>query len=138
MFYIKEQIHFNLQLIWGHASNKDNGFLTKHLNVHRLKTKISPSNSEMTSYVENAESTSYNRCSDKGKTLLEIIEMLFTFPILITEMRALLQARLMNFVSDNVLSTYKKMKFLKYFTNSAFLQVNLTYTVLHGTKPDVH
>ena len=92
----------------------------------------------MTSYVENAESTSHNRCSDKGKTLLEIIEMLFTFLILITEMRALLQARLMNFVSDNVLSTYKKMKFLKYFTNSAFLQVNLTYTVLQGTKPDVH
>ena len=96
----------------------------------------------MTSYVENAESTSYNRCSDKGKTLLEIIEMLFAFLILITEMRALLQARLMNFVSDNanefMLSTYKKMKFLKYFTNSAFLQVNLTYTVLNGTKPDFH
>ena len=53
-------------------------------------------------------------------------------------MRALLQARLMNFVSDNVLSTYKKMKFLNYFTNSAFLQVNRTYTVLNGTKPDFH
>ena len=71
-----------------------------------------------------------------------MIEMLFTFLILITEMRALLQARLMNFAPDNanefMLSTYKKMKFLRYFTKCAFLQVNLTYTVLHGTNPDFH